>query len=76
MHRAPKWRSQLRTRQRARTTLNRPWFEPRHQHAGGVPAPPTRDDATPPTTGGPSNDEIPEAPETAAASRGIRAVKP
>ena len=68
MHRAPKWRSQLRTRQRARVTLNATWLEvptPR-----GPTLPTTRDEAREvPTTGGPSNDDPGEPPETAAASR-------
>jgi len=45
MHRPPRWRSALRTRQRARTTLNAKWFDAPTPIPGGVPAP-VREDAT------------------------------
>jgi hypothetical protein len=51
MHRAPKWRSQLRTRQRARVTLNATWLETPAPSGPAVPTTPedapTATDTTP-----------------------------
>ena len=58
MHRAPKRRSQLRTRQRARTTLNASWFDAPTPTSGGA----VRDDATTEPTTTPKIDESEETP--------------